>query len=264
MNKKKLIKGIVIGFVVVAALYYMPFITVETSDDQGRTWRVPFGLSFVSDDGSTLSFKGIRSGYAVKKDAENAMQSYTETKCYGNTYYYSEDNDVSFSSYDVDGQTLAYHYVSGNACAGWSDDDEIAWALGDIEEATQGIITDEAVEKDWFVIEDGIALNPGIYNDFSRLVKQGVYSALRTMIVEGNDISFVDIQLLEEPVIQTVGSNSQEAYYKVTVLKDGEVSEEYYTRYSETADVDPRVVSVYEKDAEGVEHETVLFTYEIG
>lgn len=120
-----------------------------------------------------------------------------------------------------------------------------------------------AEDLQWFVIVDGKALNPGIYNDFSRLVKQGVFSILRTMIVENGEVTLIDIQLLEEPEIQQAGDNTQEAYYRTAVRTSEGIEENYYTRYSETAETSPRIVSVYEKDAEGVEHETVLFTYSV-
>ena len=126
-----------------------------------------------------------------------------------------------------------------------------------------GFTPQEAADKNWFVIVDGKALNPGIYNDFSRLVKQGVYSILRTMIVDGSEVKFVDIQLLEEPMKQKAGDNEQDAYYRVAVKTAAGIDEQYYTRFSETNETTPRIVSVYEKDGQGLEHETVLFTYSV-
>ena len=160
---------------------------------------------------------------------------------------------------------MTYHFEKGNACKGWTLDDEVAWEVGALEDADMTIDPMKAAQDlEWFVIVDGKALNPGIYNDFSRLVKQGVYSILRTMIVENGEVKLIDIQLLETPVEQQAGANKQEAYYRAAVRTADGIEENYYTRYSETAETNPRRVSVFEKDGEGVEHETVLFTYSVG
>ncbi len=261
------LKRVLAAVLILAALYFMPFITVKGTDDISRTWRVPFGTWFEGKTDSTVTFCGVRSSYALAKDSENALHSGEEKKCYGKTYYYLEDSDISLEGYETTGgipARVTFHFQSGNACAGWTGDDEVAWELGSIKDADLTIDPQKAADDlEWFVIVDGKALNPGIYNDFSRLVKQGVYSILRTMIVENSEVKLIDIQLLENPEIQKVGENEQEAYYRVTVRTGDEITETSYTRYSETAEVTPRTVSVYEKDAEGVEHETVLFEYEI-
>ena len=83
-------------------------------------------------------------------------------------------------------------------------------------------------------------------------------------IVENGEVKLIDIQLLETPVEQQAGANKQEAYYRTAVRTAEGIEENYYTRYSETAETNPRRVSVFEKDGEGVEHETVLFTYRVG
>ena len=263
----KRFRGLLTALAVLAALYFMPFVTVETADADGGIWRVPFGSAFVSKSDTDVTFSGYRSTYSMAKDSENALRSGEEIKCYGNTYYYQEDKDVSLTGYTVNGgfpSSVTYHFEKGNACEGWSLDDEVAWELGDIKDADLSIDPMKAAQDlEWFVIVDGKALNPGIYNDFSRLVKQGVFSILRTMVVENGKVKLIDIQLLETPVKQQAGANTQEAYYRAAVRTADGIEENFYTRYSETAETAPRKVSVYEKDGEGVEHETVLFTYSV-
>ena len=241
----KRLKAAAAAAAVLAALYFMPFVTLECTDNAGRSWRVPFGTGFSNSTDDSVTFSGYRSAYSLARDSDNAIRSGEETKCYGKTYYYLED-------------------IKGNACKGWTLDDEVAWEVGALKDADMKIDPMKAAEDlQWFVIVDGKALNPGIYNDFSRLVKQGVFSILRTMIVENGEVTLIDIQLLEEPEIQQAGDNTQEAYYRTAVRTADGIEENYYTRYSETAETSPRIVSVYEKDAEGVEHETVLFTYSV-
>ena len=263
----KRLKAAAAAAAVLAALYFMPFVTLESTDNAGRSWRVPFGTVFSRGSDDSVTFTGYRSAYSLAKDSENAIRSGEETKCYGKTYYYLEDNDVSVIGYTVNQgfpSSVTYHYIKGNACKGWTLDDEVAWEVGALKDADMKIDPMKAAEDlQWFVIVDGKALNPGIYNDFSRLVKQGVFSILRTMIVENGEVTLIDIQLLEEPEIQQTGDNTQEAYYRTAVRTADGIEENYYTRYSETAETSPRIVSVYEKDAEGVEHETVLFTYSV-
>ena len=262
----KKLRIVLIAAAVILALYFMPFITVRVNGADGKVWRVPFGTWYSGSTEDSVTFSGLRSGYALSRDSANAMHSGEEVKCYGRTYYYLSDNDVSLSGVTTGNgipASVTYHYQKGNACLGWTGDDEVAWEAGPIEEAELSIDPMKAAEKNWFVIVDGKALNPGIYNDFSRLVKQGVYSLLRTLIVEGQDTKLIDIQLLENPVEQKVGENTQEAYYRVAVRTANSTEEKWYTRYSETNETTPRIVSVYQKDGEGVEHETVLFTYSV-
>lgn len=263
----KVTRRILVVIAAVAALYFMPFITVSSSDNANRTWRVPFGTWFSGATENSVTFSGIRSSYALAKDSENALHSGEELKCYGKTYYYLSDSDVSLDGYHTASgipASVTFTFQKGNACKGWTGDDEVAWEIGAIEDADLTIDPQKAADDlQWFVIVDGTALNPGIYNDFSRLVKQGVFSILRTMIVEDGNVKLVDIQLLEYPEKQKVGNNTQEAYYRVAVRTEAGSEERFYTRYSETAEVNPRTVSVYEKDAEGVESETILFTYKI-
>ncbi|MBQ9327098.1 MAG: hypothetical protein IJ225_01000 [Solobacterium sp.] len=262
----KRLKHCIIALAVLLALYFMPFITVMSETPDGDAWRVPLGTWFAEQSETDITFKGPRSAYALARDSEIALHSGEEIKCYGETYYYQEDKDLSLSGYSVSSGLLSsvtYHYLTGNACLGWNEDKEIRWELGELSEADIHTSVEDAIEKEWLVIENGIALNPWRYNDFSRLVKQGVYSILRTMVIEGEEVTLVDIQLLETPAVQVVGDNEQEAYYRAAIRQGESIQENYYTRYSETAEVNPRVVSVYEKDAEGVEHETVLFTYSL-
>lgn len=214
---------------VLVAVYFMPFITVNVQDSQGRTWRVPFGTSFVQDTGSELSFSSLRSAYALEHDAANALHSYKVSKCYGNTYYYDSANDVSLSEAAAAGvlpTTLTYQYASGNACAGWTDDDEVAWSFGDIKEAGKVTTAEAAEEKGWLVIEDGKALNPAVYNDFSRMVKQGVMCYLRTMIIENGSARFIDVQLLES------------GRMRVQTWDGSTATDEEYARFSDTEETD--------------------------
>ncbi len=66
---------------VLCALYFMPFVTSGTTDDAGKNWNVPFGVSFVQRTDSSVVFRSFRSAYALGKDAENAVHSYEETGC---------------------------------------------------------------------------------------------------------------------------------------------------------------------------------------
>lgn len=252
---------------VLAALYFLPFVTVESQDQEGRTWRVPFGTWVSGSDGNSVTFSGYRSAYALGRDSDNAMHAGEEIKCYGNTYYYRRDSDVSLTGYTVRSglpASVTYSYQKGNACLGWSMDDEVAWEIGLLKDADLSVDPQYAADElKWLVIRDGIALNPGIYNDFSRLVKQGVPSILRTLVIEGNERRIVDIQLLEEASEQVVEGQKRESYYRAAVKDADGISEHYYSRYSETTEVNPRTVSVYEKDAVGTEHETVLFVYSV-
>lgn len=198
--KAKTKRGI-IGLVVVTALYFMPFITVTKQDANGKPWRVPFGTSFVAQEEGKIQFSGLRSAYSLGKDAENALHSYEEKGCYGNTYYYDKENDVSLKGYTVDGSlmhTLTYEFDNGNACEGWTYDDEVAWPFGKIEDVADTITPEEARNQEWFVMEDGKATNIGAYNDFSRMIKQGVYCYQRMVAFEaGKLVQITDIQLLE-------------------------------------------------------------------
>jgi hypothetical protein len=270
MNKT--VRWICIILAAVIALYFMPFVTVEGSDGEGRTWRIPFASWFVSDDGSSLTFASIRSAYAAGKDSANAMHSYEEVTCRGKTYYYDADNDVSFSGYDTSSgipSSVQYHYVTGNACQGWTDDDEVAWAIGDISEADLSISAEDAEEKGWFVIQDGIALNEAAYNDFSRMAKQGVCSILRTLVIDGDERKLIDVQLLENPVkVEQKNSEGEsveaEAFFKaVTRTADG-AETNYYTNFSDTKSDGTYPVQVKGSigSFDNLE-ETVLFEYSL-
>ena len=173
----KVTRRILVVIAAVAALYFMPFITVSSSDNANRTWRVPFGTWFSGATENSVTFSGIRSSYALAKDSENALHSGEEIKCYGKTYYYLSDSDVSLDGYHTASgipASVTFTFQKGNACKGWTGDDEVAWEIGAIEDADLTIDPPKAADDlQWFVIVDGTALNPGIYNDFSRLVKQG-------------------------------------------------------------------------------------------
>lgn len=271
---------VILGIVaVVIALYFLPFITVETKDEEGRTWRAPFLSSYVSDNGSQLTFSSPRSAYSMKKDSANALHSYTESKCYGTTYYYDEDNDVSFSGYTVSQgfpSSVSFQYTAGNACEGWTTNDEIAWPFGSIDDVDWNMSLDEAMEKEWFVIEDGTARNPVIWNEFSNHVKQGVYSYCRTMIYEGGKLArIIDIQNMETGYQQA--QNAREAAAAASAEAAGEIDDSgslirVWTRTaegSETADYirlsdleeedGSKPVNVYQKNDDQAEP-TLLFT----
>ena len=126
---------------------------------------------------------------------------------------------------------LTYHYENGNTCLGWTVDDEIAWPFGDLQDVD--VTKEQAMENDWFVIENGIAQNMWIYNDFSRMVKQGVLCYLRTMIIEGTDVKYIDIQVLEE------------TGYRVLTKENGKVSEQTYRRFSDQEENGVKEVNVY-------------------
>ncbi len=277
---KKTVRIILTVVIVLAALYFLPFITVEKTDDSGRTWRVPFLSSFVSDDGSQLTYSSIRSGYAMGKDAANAVHSYEESKCYGTTYYYDEDNDVSFSGYTVKSgfpsSSVSLQYTAGNACAGWTTNDEIAWPFGSIDDVDVNTTPEEAMEKDWFVIQDDKALDPVIWNEFSNHVKQGVYSYVRTMIYEnGKLVKIVDIQNMETGYQQA--QTAAEAEARASAEAAGEIDDsgslirvwirteegtetKDYIRISDLEEADgSKPVNVYQKNDDQAEA-TLLFT----
>ena len=219
--------------VLLLVLYWMPLTTVNINTDQG-TWRVPLGMRYSSSGDHTYIFTGPRSTYSVGKDAENAIHSYPEMQCYGNTYYYDQEHDVSYTGHSEQGQLmteLTYHYENGNTCLGWTVDDEIAWPFGDLQDVD--VTKEQAMENDWFVIENGIAQNMWIYNDFSRMVKQGVLCYLRTMIIEGTNVKYIDIQVLEE------------TGYRVLTKENGKVSEQTYRRFSDQEENGVKEVNVY-------------------
>ena len=199
--KKKPIKIVLIVLAAVLVCYFIPFITVDTTDSSGRSWRVPFGSSFASDDGSQITFTSLRSAYALSKDGANALASYSQTTCYGKTYYYDESNDVSFTGIETKAGLLnqfSYDYESGNACAGWTSNDEIAWKYGDIKEVDLSISKEDAKDNGWLYIEDGTAYNLAVYNSFSRYVKQEIATYLRTIVNDNGTVHVVDIQLMSD------------------------------------------------------------------
>lgn len=245
---------VIVGIIVLAIVFFfMPFITVTVTCDDGSAYVVPFLTSFVSKTEDSITFSSLRSGYALEKDADNAFYSYGESSCYGTTYFYDEENDISYSAHSSSGflpTRLTYSYVQGNACEGWSEDDEVAWEYGSIDDVDFTMTKEDALEQEgYFVIADGSAQNISQYNDFSRLVKQGVYSYLRTMIYENDElVKIVDIQLLSD------------AKFRVRVRTADETTDTTYVRFSDLENEDgSKDVSVYEKsysDAEAI----ILFT----
>ena len=134
----KRLKPLITACIVLIALYFMPFVTVSSSDGQ-YNWRVPFGTWKTAETEDGVTYTGVRSGYALGKDSDNALHAGKEITCYGNTYYYLEDNDVSLTGYSVKSgfpsSSVTYHYQKGNACLGWTNDDEVAWEAGDLKVA---------------------------------------------------------------------------------------------------------------------------------
>jgi len=242
---KKNTKRICIVLAVLAALYFMPFITVNTTAADGRVWRVPFLSSYAEDSGSELSFTSVRSAYALGKDADNALHSYTSEKCYGKTYYYDAANDVSLSgyrtSYGLPVSTLQYTYEKGNACEGWTDDDEIAWPYTPLKDLAADVTVDQAEENQWAVVQDGVMVFAAPYNNFARLVKQGMLGYLRTMIVDNGTISWVDIQ------------NMSDGTLKVTTLKDGELNTGTYQYLSDEDVNGVTYACVQNRSTEGIQ-----------
>lgn len=234
MNRS--LKILFICIIALVGLYFMPFITTDVIGSNHKTYRAPFGVSFIQDDGEYVCFSSIRSGYALSKDAKNALYSYGETECYGKKYYYDSQNDISYDSIDTKLgliSELRYHYVNGNACEGWTKDDEIAWPFGKIEEVDLMISKEAALEAEWLVIENGSSLNPAAYNNFSRLVKQGVPSYFRAIQMDEEN-SLVDIQLLTD------------GKFKVLQRDSRGIHEEIYARLSEVIDENGlKNVSVY-------------------
>ncbi len=205
MKKGLKITGIVIASA--AVLYMMPFITTDTEDYAGRVWRVPFASSYAEDSGSAITFKSIRSAYALNSDAANAVHSYTEKKCYGKTYYYNADSNVSISSYTASAgfplNSVTYEYAENDACAGWTDDDEIAWAAGSINDIDMNIDEDKAIENGWYVVKDGTPVSSSVpfYNGFARLVKQSQPSYFRTLVIENGVNTIIDVQYMSDTSI---------------------------------------------------------------
>ena len=114
--KNRALKIAAAAVLVLAALYFMPLVVTNAGGPDGRVWHVP-ALSSVKDvTADQVQITSFRSAYALGKDAENAMHSYEESKCYGTTYYFDKVNDVSFTGYEVAGglpAKVTYSYVPG-------------------------------------------------------------------------------------------------------------------------------------------------------
>lgn len=252
MSKK--LKVILYILIAVLVLYFMPFITVLKQDGNGNTWRVPFGSSFDSISDESVTFKNIRSKYANEKDADNALHSYEEVKCYGEKYYFDHLNNVTITGLDVEGgmpSKVTYHFEHGNYCEGWTMDDEVAFEFGPIEDVDLNISVEDALKKEWFVVKDGKAVNPAAYNDFARMVKQGVYCMERMIVINGDERSIVDMQVVEE---------GDKPFKVTTRTKDG-VEVEHYSRFTDVIENGKKVVQVYYAQSSD-EKPTVLFEFE--
>ncbi len=246
---KRFLRPAAAAAVILIAAYLMPFITVETHAGE-RTFRVPFGASFEKDENGMVTFTSMRSTYALEKDARNAMYAYGESKCYGKTYFYDEANDLSYYDIVLEGgvpSRVSYVYEKGNTCLGWSADDEIAWPYGDPDAVDLKAVSVEEVTADeeapWFVIENGTPLNMAVYNNHFRMFKQGVMCYFRTMIIEGNERSLVDIQLLDP---------ENGAFYIRTSNAD-DIPEGHYARVSEAEINGEKWMCAYQKQWAGEE-----------
>lgn len=246
-----IVKKATVVLLVLAGLYFMPLFVTDVADDQGMVWKAPFGVSFDKMTDNSVVFTSWRSAYALGRDAENAVHAYEEEGCYGNTYFYDEVHDVSIYGHGEESGfpgSVVYYYEPGNICSGWTLDDEIAWPFGDPDDAYTGLTKETALEQGWLVIEDGDCLNIPVYNDFSRMVKQGVFCYLRTVIFEGNTHRIVDIQLCED------------GHFRVIRCDETSCEEEEYIRLNDFEEADgSKPVYVYQENSALAEPE-LLFT----
>lgn len=238
------------GLIVLVLLgYFMPFITVTETDDEGKKWIVPFASSFLEKDDETAVFTSPRSSYALRKDAQNAIHSYEEQKCYGTVYYYDSEKDISYERVEVvsgmPGRVI-FHFRQGNVCEGWSVDDEIAWEDGDPLKIDPSINPQQAMENGWIVVQDGKLLNVAQYFDFSRMVKQGVLCMQRVLIYEADSLTVLDIQLMED------------ASFRLIRVEDGVSATERYGRFTEVETENGLYAALY-RGMNQEEEPTVLF-----
>ena len=262
-----------LGAVLLAvALYFLPLFATDIQAADGSMWKGPVFSRVQEDTGEAVIFSSLRSAYALQKDGENAVHAHEEKKCRGTSYYYDAENDVSF--YGVSGRAgllneVALHYQQGDACQGWTTNDEVAWPFGKITDVDFQIKPQEALEKGWLVIEDGKAANPARYNDFSNMVKQGVYCYLRTMLYEdGRLVRIIDIQMLEIEVPDEERSGDEQKAgiqkntgnaFQVQIRQEQQTSEDTYIRLSDQEVDGVRPVCVYKNNDANAEA-TRLFT----
>lgn len=267
----KHLKRAAVIVILVVAVYFLPLVVVDVKGADGSVWKGPVFSSLSSVDNDSVTFSSIRSAYALGKDGENAMHYHTENTCRGISYYYDEGNDVSYYEVDSDASfplnSVTLKYEPGDACEGWTTNDEVAWPFGDIRDVDWNITPQEAMDKDWLVIVDGKAQNPGVYNDFSNMVKQGVYCLIRTVIYEGDSVSsVVDIQMMEievegqdtDATMAGVQKNTGNSFH-VSIRTADDVSEDDYIRLSDNEENGKKPVLVYKENDAGAEG-TLLYT----
>lgn len=269
---KKTYRGVLGAIAVIIALYFLPLFVVDVKDANGRIWKGSALSAVKEDTGEAIVFSSFRSAYALRKDGENAVHAHEEKKCRGMSYYYDADHDVSFYAAIAHSgfpNEVALQYQKGNACQGWTTNDEVAWPFGSIQDVDFRMTPETAMEKGWLVIADGKTENPVVYNDFSNMVKQGVYCYIRTMLYEDGKLTrIVDIQMLE---IEVAGSDTDKKEqsagvqkntgnaFRVEIREERQTSTETYIRLSDQEENGERPVCVYKNnDAEA--QATWLFT----
>jgi hypothetical protein len=243
------------------AFYFLPLYVVDVTDSQGNVWKAPVLSWFAGSDETGVTFQSVRSAYALNKDGINAEHYHTEETCRGVTYYYDEENDVSYYGTTTETgllNSVTLQYQSGDACEGWGTNDEVAWEFGDIADVDWNVSQQEAEENEWFVLADGEPVNIGVFHDFSNMVKQGVYCYLRTVIYEDGKVSsIVDIQMMEvilegtdtDAEMAGVQANTGNAF-RVWVRTSEGVTQQDYVRYSDTVGEDGyKPVTVYASNA---------------
>ena len=267
----KHLKRIAIVLILVVAVYFLPLVVVDVKGSDGSIWKGPVLSSISSIADGSVTFSSVRSAYALGKDGENAIHYHTENTCRGISYYYDENNNVSFygeetkAGFPLNNVTLQYE--QGDACEGWTTNDEVAWPFGSISDVDWNITQEEAKAKDWLVIVDGKALNPGVYNDFSNMVKQGVYCLIRTVIYEGDSVSkIIDIQMMEievegedtDDTMAGIQKNTGNSFH-VTIRTEDGVTEDDYIRLSDNEEDGKKPVLVYKENDANAEG-TLLYT----
>lgn len=269
---KKICRSFLGVIIFLMAFYFLPLFVVDVKDANGRIWKGPVLSTVKEDTGEAIIFSSYRSAYALKKDGENAVHAHEEKKCRGTSYFYDADNDVSFyGAYGRSGfpNEVALQYQTGNACQGWTTNDEVAWPFGKIQDVDFQLSAKEAAEKGWLVIADGKAANPAVYNDFSNMVKQGVYCYLRAMLYEDEKlVRIVDIQMLEIEVEDKNTPEKEHAAgiqkntgnaFQVSIRDAQQTSTDTYIRLSDQEENGERPVCVYKNNDANAEA-TQLFT----
>ena len=221
---KKTLKMVGLILVLLIAAYFMPFIVTEGVSDKGEVIKVPFGASEVVDTGNEITFKSMRSAYAMSKDMENALMSYEVNECYGKVVYYDEDNDKSYFGFEVAsngiGSKGTYAYEKGNACKGWSADLAIKYTMPLLEEVKYDF--NKALKDDEVAVlyEDGTLKKDQLVYGFINNVRLGQLSMCRIVTEEG----IIDLQVLEDGT------------YEVRTKINGEITTKNYKHMNQFDD----------------------------